>query len=611
MCGIAGLLWGSPSVGKSKEKLDLELIKHRGPDSSGEWESNNVWLGHTRLSILDLSEAGKQPFISPCGNYVLVYNGEIYNHLELRKEYLQSYNFIGHSDTETIMALFLLMKEKMLEKFVGMWALLLWDKKKQELFVSRDRFGQKPLYFRKQDDYVAFGSEMKLLGFGNEALTYNPTALADFLSSGNYGHLKEETFYQEISQFPAASFAYLSPTNQLLQPIKFWSPPYHKPKVSFGEQQKKQLKQLMVDSVLSQTISDVPIGITLSGGIDSSVIAGILAKHYPHTLHIFTAQTVGHKNDESMYVNAVLEMFDPSKIVVHRIDLSKETLEDSLDLFLKIQEEPFGDPSITAHGLLMKAAREAGIKVILGGQGADEIFSGYDHALPAILSSQLWSGKLSSFWSNFKNLHWSLTNKIKTVTGLFFPQLEKTIRLHLREKRENFIDENWIHSRKITPLASINDINGIRDESFFGIHLPHLLHYDDRNAMYFGVEGRTPFLDHRILEMVCSIDPADFFQKGYRKYLLREACAEYLPELVKKRKDKIGFFTPLEKILLKETDQISSLFENHLCGEMKKTLVADLIDLKAGKSTIIQILRIYRVMQILKIKQNHLVGFPN
>lgn len=604
MCGIAAFLSNTPIATISRDCLpSLDKIKHRGPDLQDTFEADNTWLGHVRLSILDLSEAGNQPMVSACGNYVIVFNGEIYNHLELRDKYLTGYNFRGHSDTETILALFAMKREAMLQHLVGMWTMIIYIKSEKKVFITRDRFGQKPLYVRKNQNGWVFGSEMKLLGLGTEKTTFNPTAVTEFLSSGNYGHLGTETFYKEITQFPLASFAYLSHTDEILTPQEYWTLEFPKKYRKFGVEEKSILKGLVEQAVLSQTLADVPIGITLSGGIDSSIIAGILAKNYKQKLHIFTAQTPGHKYDETKYVQEVIKKFDSDKIELHYIDLTELDFSSSINSYLKIQEEPFGDPSIAAHGLLMKAAKNAGVKVVLGGQGADEIFAGYNHALPSVLISQLKALKLKTLATNLKKLEWTKLDLFKLGLATISNRLESSIKDKQRHKREKFIDPDWIKYRNHVQHANSVNYVQILKESLFGIHLPHLLHYDDRNAMSVSVEGRTPFLDHRIIEFLLQIHPSEFLQEGKRKHLLREACAEYLPNMIANRKDKVGFYTPLQAMLVKNRIEIDTLFKTELKGSMKQKLIADLSGLTTSDGSMIKILRVFRVYSILKIKQ--------
>lgn len=613
MCGVAGILASSNTlVARLGKRIDLSKINHRGPDRQSEMDLGPVWLGHTRLSILDLSNAGDQPMVSKSGRFVIAFNGEIYNHLDLRKNHLPDFEFRGHSDTETILELFEIFGEKIFSEMVGMWAILIWDNFSKRLFISRDRFGQKPLYFQAFKEGIYFGSEIKIFSEFQDSFTFNTTAVCEYLSSGNYGHLEEETFYQEITQFPPASFAYLSPGETTISPIKFWDIPLN-PKRSrkFEEKEKKELRDLVIQAVLSQTISDVPIGITLSGGIDSSIIAGILAKYSKAHIHIFTAQIPGDPKDESHYVNDVIALFDSSRITVHYVDLTKISYEGQLEESLKIQEEPFGDPSISAHSVLMKEAKKAGVKVVLGGQGADELFSGYDHAIGGILSAQLKKGSFGRFFGNFRHLSWGRTDWMKFFLAFFLPSVEKKVRENRKAAREIFISSSWKKNKRQITLASPIDFESLFRESLFKIHLPHLLHYDDRNAMNEGVEGRTPFLDHRIIDFLLTIRTEEFLRNGKRKYLLRESCAEFLPDSIKRRKDKIGFHTPLLQILKQGSAKISLVFENALPSDMKISLLKDLAQLNQKVVPVNKQLRIYRTYSILLTQELMKVKFPS
>jgi asparagine synthase (glutamine-hydrolysing) len=613
MCGVAGILANPTNdLNQLAKKIDLSLILHRGPDKMAEASFGQMWLGHTRLSILDLSEAGNQPMISKSGRFIIAFNGEIYNHLELRKSFLPNFNFRGHSDTETILELFEQVGEKMLSEMVGMWAMLIWDNHLQKLFVSRDRFGQKPLYYQIHPEGIYFGSEIKLFSNFQDTLTFNTTAVTEYLSSGNYGHLEEECFYEEIAQFPLASYSYLSPGDVDLKSHKYWTIPSNPVRSrAFGKKEKKELKDLVVQAVLSQTLSDVPIGITLSGGIDSTIVAGILAKHGKGHIHIFTAQIPGDPKDESKYVKDVIKLFDPSRITVHYVDLTQISYEGLLENSLSIQEEPFGDPSITAHGLLMKAAKNAGVKVILGGQGADELFAGYDHAIGGILSAQIKKGMFGRFLGNIKHLSWGKTQWMKFFLAFLSPSIEKEIRESKRKQREEYISKAWKQGSRKISLASPVDFEELFKESLFKIHLPHLLHYDDRNAMNEGVEGRTPFLDHRLIDFLLTIKPEEFLISGERKFLLREACGEFMPLSIRKRRDKIGFHTPLQRILIHDQDKISKRFEEELPSDMKSSLLKDLGELNQGAVEVEKLLRIYRTYSILLTMDLMQVKFPS
>ncbi len=445
---------------------------------------------------------------------------------------------------------------------VGMWALIIWDHSSERAFVSRDRYGQKPLYVRKTDDAWLFSSEVKpLLGRGEQPAA-DPTALVEYLALGNYGHLGTHTFFRDIRHFPQGHYAWIGSDDTTLATKEYWRLPDvpAKDKRPFDEVAKKQLHDSIVEGVLSQTLADVPVGITLSGGIDSSIVAGILAKYYDKEIHIFTAQSPGSKYDESKYVDAVIEMNKKGNFIVHKKNLAELSIKDGLGKYINTQEEPFGDPSIMAHGFLMRMAADAGIKVILNGQGADELFFGYNNMAQAILLQQLKSMQFGKFTENLEKMKLGKSYMVRTLLKSLLPSVETNLRSKSRISRREIINPA-ILAGVDNSLISLYDYSKPYDvwrESIYGVHLPHLVHYDDRNGMGCSIEGRMPFLDHRIAEIVATIRPDDFLVHGLRKYLLREACRQYLPDAVYYRTDKIGFFTPLIDALYKDEQWVSA-----------------------------------------------------
>lgn len=590
MCGISGILTNNHSAIPAYLQRSVILLEHRGPDQQASWHENEVGLGHARLSILDLSPAGAQPMQSACGRYVLAFNGEIYNHLDLRNKHLANHQFRGHSDSETILELFANKGPSMFAEMVGMWALLIWDKQDHSLFLSRDRFGQKPLYFRKSTDGWSFASEMKVLMLEGERQTPDYTSLVEYVATSNYGHLGEKTFFKDIFHFPAASWCKLKVNDSSIQPVQYWTLPVIKEKdrVPVGEAQLKMIRELLIDSVLSQTLSDVPIGITLSGGIDSSVIAGILAQHYDLPLQVFTATSPGHKWDEGGYVNAVMSHWDRKNWELNVADLSSFDFKNNLETILWHQEEPFGDPSILAHAELMRMASEKGIKVILGGQGSDELFLGYDHALAPILIQQARLHEWSVLRENINGIGWGKMQVARlALTGLL-PSLEMYLRRASRKARRKQLPEEWLN--KVDDAAvrfyRQNNVDNVRQESIYGIHLPHLLHYDDRNAMAYGVEGRTPFLDHRLWEFVSTLKTDAFLRHGKRKHILREACNQFLPPMVQQRLDKIGFFTPLDSWLQNNIGTVQQKIQQSIPAPVEEKISKHLQDYHAARRSV-------------------------
>ena len=304
----------------------------------------------------------------------------------------------------------------------------------------------------------------------------------------------------------------------------------------------------------------------LSGGIDSSIVTGILSEYYDKEIHIFTAQSPNSGYDETKYVDAVLRKCNNPRLIVHRKDLSTLSVKQDLLKYIKIQEEPFGDPSIIAHGFLMKMAAEAGIKVILNGQGADEIFFGYNNMSQAILQQQFKSLQFHQAYENLNAMKLGKNYMLRTFLQTIMPAMEFKMRVSSRIKRRNHINPTLLDKvdEGMIKLDSYNKFYNVWAESVYGVHLPHLVHYDDRNGMAYSIEGRMPFLDHRIAEFVATIRPQEFLKNGLRKYILRETCKQYLPEEVYKRTDKIGFFTPLADSLLRDKDWVLENFSNNV-----------------------------------------------
>ncbi len=565
MCGIAGYIGYEGQTGDAFVKRAGPLLKHRGPDDTGTYLGEGVAMLHMRLSILELSELGHQPMFSSCGRYAIVFNGEIYNHNELRARFLPNHQFRGHSDTETIIELFRLQQEKMLHEMVGMWAIAIWDMQTKRMFLSRDRYGQKPLYIRRVQSSWMFASEMKPLIATHEQPVCNATALVEYIALGNYGHLGTHTFFRDIMQFPQGSYAWVSNADEKMLSKTYWQLPdiAARDKTSFGKREQKQLHDLIVEGVLSQTLSDVPIGITLSGGIDSSIITGILSAYYKKDIHIFTAQSPSSKFDETRYVDAVIRKWNNPNFIVHNRNLNTLSAKDDLARYINIQEEPFGDPSIIAHGFLMQMAADVGIKVILNGQGADELFFGYNNMTQAVLLRQIKSMRLGSFFDNIKAMKLGQNFFLRTLLKSAVPDLEYKIRLKSRVKKREYIKHNLMDNVDDSMIRtySYGNVYNVWAESIYGVHLPHLVHYDDRNGMAFSIEGRMPFLDHRIADFVATIRPEEFLKNGLRKYILRESCKEYLPDEVYRRTDKIGFYTPLADSFIRDKAWVAAKYQ--------------------------------------------------
>ncbi len=571
MCGLVAYLGSDADTGKNFVERANRLLVHRGPDDEGVYSNEGIALGHRRLSIVDLSSAAHQPMISPCGRWVIAYNGELYNHLDLRVRLCRDWEFRSRSDTETILAALTLNGPAAFEQMVGMWALALWDSKEKRLLLSRDRYGQKPLYWRRSDDgSLRFSSEISPLLESDEHPAMYAPAVAEFLATGNYGHLGERTFFRDIHVFPPAHWASVQMGDRAPTPQRYWQFPValNGDRRPYDETARREFRETFEEAVGSQLMSDVPLGATLSGGLDSSVVVGCLAELCgDDQIAIFTAQMEGSAFDESLYVKAVEEKWR-GRLRMHWIRLERMTLSSVLDDAIRQQEEPFGDPSIIAHGLLMKAAREAGIKVVLAGQGGDELLFGYPFMFHSLLSGAMREGKLK--WAIKEAQGFGLDWKTLLRMGLsaLAPESEKRARLRSRLKRRWWLTDVLKEAVAENDLAATSDPKTVLLEAVERSALPHLTHYDDRSGMARSVEGRMPFLDHRLAEIVGHLDSKAFVGEGKSKLILRESLGDLLPQLVLRRRDKIGFFTPLRDMLKAESQWVRSLVTDERAREL-------------------------------------------
>lgn len=605
MCGIAAIITSDSEVKNKFVEKSITCLRHRGPDQNGSYTDDHIALTHTRLSILDLTEAGRQPMKSSCGRYIIIFNGEIYNHRELRKKWLNRHDFKGHSDTETVVELFSLLKESMLSEMVGMWAIVIYDLSEKKVFITRDRYGQKPLYYRADPEVLRFSSELKPLLNERTKNPANVRMLSEYLAMGNYHHLGEETFFRDINQLLPSTYYWVDVlSKRILTTKKYWQLPaaQSSQKRVFNIKEAVRLKEVIVEAVRSQMLSDVAIGATLSGGLDSSVITGILASFSSNSnpIKIFTAQTINSSYDETHFVNDVAEKWG-NRILIYKKNANEIKLRDSLPANIFQQEEPFGDPSIMAHGFLMEMAKEQNVKVVLGGQGADEIARGYRHNIQQLFSHELSRLNFKYLMSEIMTVGYSFSELSRIALGGFLPTIERRLRLRSRRRRMNFLRTVFfsqsINSSGMEHLALANDLESGMRESIYGLHLPHLVHYDDRNAMARSIEGRMPFLDHRVLEAVSEYRPRDFYQNGLSKYLIREACKEFLPTSVYERRDKIGFYTPLSKMLTDDIKWIEQQIMNSTFAN-NKIVLDDLKIYKNNNFTIESSLRLFRTLSV-------------
>jgi asparagine synthase (glutamine-hydrolysing) len=567
MCGIAGILSTSlEQIAEVHLKKMTAAIAHRGPDGEGQWSNatKNVLLGHRRLAIIDLSDAAAQP-MHYLNRYTITYNGEIYNYIEL-KELLQAngYTFQSKSDTEVILAAYDFWNQECLQYFDGMFAFAIWDEKEQQLFAARDRFGEKPFYYYETENYLFFASEMKALWAAGVPKITDEKMLLNYLALGHVQNCvdKEQTFFNEIYSLPPAHFFKYKPFGQKLVIKKYWRLD-KEIKISISpEEAIEKFNELFIASVQKRLRSDVPVGTSLSGGLDSSSIIATLQelKINPKT---FSAVFPGFEKDEAAYINLLIDKFG---IANFKTQPAADGLINDFEKLCYHQEEPFQSSSIFTQYKVFELTKQHNIKVLLDGQGADETLAGYHKYIQWYLQEVLSRHKLGAAEKEKKAL---LKNKMPFSWGLknyFAAFLPMHAAMHLEKKEyqkimhqpdiaPEFLElqrgREWegIHKPVVTKLNDILHFNTTE------LGLEELLRYADRNSMAHGREVRLPFLDHQLVEFIFSLPSNLKIHDGWTKFLLRKAMDKKLPDEIVWRKDKVGYEPPQQQWMENKTLQ--------------------------------------------------------
>ena len=572
MCGIFGFCTIGPRPRElllSELDIGLERIRHRGPDGSGRWmaQDGRVGFGHVRLSIIDL-EAGAQPMHSDDGRYTIVYNGEIYNYIELRDE-LGEGLFSTHSDTEVVLRAFQRWGVQCVERLRGMFAIAIWDAVEQKLFIARDRFGIKPFYWAETPNGLYFASEIKaLLPFLKERLV-NTAALSDYFAFQFC--LGEKTLMGDVWQMPAAHFAVVSP-GQTPQPVRYWE--VHSD-IDFDHTERwftERLRELVEDSVRVHLRADVEVGSYVSGGVDSSLLAALGREVRPDgRFQAFNGRFLDSQDfDESRYAQALA---DEQNMLLHVADIDEDDFVDHISKVIWHLDQPVAGPGSFPQYMVSKRVGE-NIKVVLGGQGGDEIFGGYarylvayfeqcikgaiegtlhngnyvvtyESIIPNLQTLKQYKPMLREFWASGlfaerDERYWRLVNRANTFGGIVVPEAIDQ-RSTFEEFKKIFWGSNVGRESYFDSMTHFD----------FKTLLPALLQVEDRMSMAHGVEARVPFLDHPLVEFAATI-PADIkFRNGELKRLLRTVFSNKLPVAIRERKDKMGFPVPLNLWLKK------------------------------------------------------------
>lgn len=591
MCGIAGIVGEVTPRLAAASYMMLNRLEHRGPDDHG-WlaysrnglnkgkgkppgDPAEVVLLHRRLSILDLSEGGHQPMTSGDGRYHIVFNGEIYNYVELRNELKQAgFSFHTESDTEVLLAAFEHWGPVCLQRLIGMFAFVILDSEKRKLLLARDFFGIKPLYYTKTPSSLAFASEIKvLLELPDIAHHVNPQGVFHYMRTG-LTDFSEETLFRDIQQLPPAHYMEVSlDESRPLQPISYWSIDVNDIEDLTFEEATRELRQLFFESIQLHMRSHVTVGASLSGGIDSTAIT--MAMHHlghgKQALHTFSYITDDKATSDEHWIDLVSSA---TSATVHKIRSTPDGFARDMDEFILAQDEPVGGPSVYAQYLVYRKARQAGVKVVMDGQGADEIFAGYNEFLVTRFLSLCRSLHLPQAFRFYRHALENQPNLGKSMRRIGTRMLPR--RFQARVRRElDVLDPAWFDQRDIDigrpPWAASTaySTRTLLHELLTRTQNPMQLRYGDRNAMAFGVENRVPFLTPQIVEFIFRLPEEHLISTGgTRKYLLRAALRGIVPDAVLDRKDKLGFQKPHRSSMIGLRPYVEQVLANDASGRV-------------------------------------------
>lgn len=492
MCGIAGI------IGKGNhQQVLLEMLqaqKHRGPDAIGEFhDNNNAALGHNRLSIIDLSTEANQPFIDISKRYVMVFNGEIYNYIELREELSLTYNFHTQSDTEVLLAAYTIWGKNCLHRLNGMFSFAIWDTREQTLFAARDRFGVKPFHYAATAGSFYFASEIKAIHAAGVAKKPNQKVWASYFAYGSYGN-PDETFWENICQLPGGhSLEVKNGKIAITQWYSFVEAVKQQPKNLTHEQAKEHYLGLLKDSIKLRFRADVPVGFNISGGLDSSVLLAMVNDFDKgkSVINAYSFYTNNSDYDELLWAESMISntSYPLKKVLLEAKDV--DSLSEKINFY---QDEPFGGIPTLAYAKIFEQAAKDGVKVLLDGQGMDEQWAGYDYYTKS---------------------------DDATIQGV-----------ETSPYKINMLSEEFLKSavKPAYPKPFDNDLQNKQYRDIFYTKIPRALRFNDRISMAFSTELREPFLDYRLMEFAFSLPESYKIKEGVTKVMLREIAAEFLSE---------------------------------------------------------------------------------
>lgn len=551
MCGISiAISKKNNSALESIIKPMNDIINHRGPDDEGFYYGNNFAFGHRRLSILDLSSAGHQPF--QWNNLWVTYNGEVYNYVELREELKQfGHNFKTTSDTEVIMAAYEQWGVDAFAKFNGMWSLAIFDSTKNEIVFCRDHFGIKPMFYTQTPSYFLAGSEIKQFTTVEEfEPVLNKKSAINFLAKG-YLNFSENTFFEGVYELPAGHYLQYNLSNHSINKVKWYDIKDAIIPTNLSEEETiKQFRKLFTESVKIRMRSDVTVGSCLSGGIDSSAIVSTVKADNLANENFATVTSCfeDKKYDEQKFSDLVTNAtgFKAVKVFPNLNDLWDK---NHLDKIIFHQDQPAYTGSCYSEFNVFKTARENKMIVMLDGQGSDEYLCGYGEFYIVRLKQLFSQLKFATAFTLIKQKAIHRNHSVAAECKLFlksavlFPLIALAKKL-LGKNNYSWLNDNWQQlANKELISYNAKNIKDLSVEEIKYSSIPYQLHSEDRNSMMFSIESRLPFLCPRLVEFSIGLDDTFKIKNAYTKYVLRQAVPE-MPQAIRERKDKMGFVSP-------------------------------------------------------------------
>lgn len=560
MCGIVGMFAtdADSPVNPSRLQGMLHALQHRGPDARQIWEQPGIGLGHARLGILDLDARSNQPMQDAETGLTVVFNGEIYNYPELRSQLMDlGHTFTTNSDTEVLLKAYRQWGVDCLHRFNGMWAFALYDPARRTLFCARDRFGIKPFVYGVNAGGLVFASEAKAIvsQFG-EWRRPNLDFLRHFIQQGDFAAYRE-TFYSGLDNLLPGHY-FVVTHGEIPQQKRYWN---WQPEPRTGSVTESdalaEFEALLQDAIQLRFRSDVPVGSCLSGGLDSSAIVGLSTRLFQRPIHTFSCVYPDWAEvDESAYIQANVARFGCN---AHYITPAFPHLEAMMAQITHEQDGPTGGPSVVSQRAVMALAKGR-VKVLLDGQGADEVLGGYHDYLPLAMQSLMRGWLKQPTWQGWRDFTLARKAIVSRVGAQRLPSIRKTLFRACKPvqfERPIYASESVLGGGS---LAGLSDLSARLWEDLC-LKLPNMLYYEDRNSMAFSLEARLPYLDYRLVQFAFSL-PDTFKVRGARtKHLLYEAAKDILPPSVLARKDKMGFVSPGQRWYRQDVESARSLSE--------------------------------------------------